>query len=347
MDPQSLTGAISFGLGPIGRETARRIASAARLALVGAVDIDLALAGRPLTEVVGPEAPEGLTVAENLEEACAQAAAAPGGIPPEVVVHCTGSHLQEEAERLRACLEEGLHVVSSCEELAAPELRWPEFAAALARETEWRGLTILATGVNPGFVMDRLPLVATGMCRRLEGLAVRRVVDLATRRVPLQRKMAVGMTPEAFDAAHRAGTLGHVGLTESLACLSRALGRPLTLEAVKERVEPVLAEEPQDSALGRVEPGQVAGIRHTVATRGGAPPRLVLELVMAVGAGPPEDTVIIDGDPPFTLTIPGGLDGDPATCAALVNAIPVAKAAPAGLLTPADRLGPIAFPERW
>ncbi len=329
-------GVISLGLGPIGLETARRILITSALELVGAVDISPELLGRPLTEVIGPGAPEGLVVTSSVAGASEQAMGLADGLPPSVVVHCTGSRFREELELLRQCLAFQCHVVSSCEELVAPELRWPELSRELAEEARDRGLCVVATGVNPGFVMDRLPLVAAGMCSRLERLVVRRVVDVSTRRVQLQRKVGVGLTPEAFDAHCRSGTLGHVGLAESLACISSALGRPVGLENLEERLQPVLADRPLESTLGPVAPGRVAGIYQTVATSGGDPPHIELELTIAAGVSRPEDTVAVTGEPSFAMTIPGGLDGDPATCAALLNAIPLVRTFPAGIVTPAD-----------
>jgi 4-hydroxy-tetrahydrodipicolinate reductase len=312
----------------------------AGLRLVGAVDISPELAGRPFEEVFGSSAPEGLVVTSTLEEACGLAINIPDEPSPSVVVHCTGSRFQDEVARLRECLAQGLHVVSSCEELAAPELRWPELADELVKEARERGLTILATGVNPGFVMDRLPLVAAGMSRPLERIEVRRVVDASTRRARLQFKVGAGLTPEAYERERLSKTIGHVGLAESLACMSRGLGRPITLDEIEERLEPVIADRLLDSTLGPIEPGWVAGTRQTVFTLTDGLPHLRLELTIAVGAGPPEDAIFVTGHPSFTLTIPGGLDGDPATCAALVNAIPLAIGAPAGLITPADFAGP-------
>lgn len=340
MKERDYIGVVSFGLGPIGLETARRVMTTAGLSLVGAVDISPKLVGRGLEEVIGPSAPEGLVVAPTLEEACSLAAERGDGTSASVVVHCTGSRFPDEAPRLLECLALGLHVVSSCEELAAPELRWPDLAEELAGEARGRGLSVIATGVNPGFVMDRLPLVAAGMCRRLERMDVRRVVDVSTRRVQLQQKVGAGLTPEAFEERRLSGTLGHVGLSESLACMSRALGRPLSLDSLEEQLEPVLAERPLESGLGVIEEGLVAGIYQTVAAVDAGPPRIRLELTIAVGAGPPEDTISISGEPSFSLTIPGGLDGDPATCAALVNAIPLTRATPPGIVTPAELAGP-------
>ena len=46
--------------------------------------------------------------------------------------------------------------------------------------------------------------------------------------------------------------------------------------------------------------------------------------------------MLIDGAPPIDMTITGGVAGDIATAAIVVNAIPKLLAAPAGMLTMRD-----------
>jgi 4-hydroxy-tetrahydrodipicolinate reductase len=57
---------------------------------------------------------------------------------------------------------------------------------------------------------------------------------------------------------------------------------------------------------------------------------------MFVGAESPRDHVLIDGAPPIDMTIAGGVAGDIATAAIVVNAIPKLLAAPAGIVTMRD-----------
>ena len=51
---------------------------------------------------------------------------------------------------------------------------------------------------QPGFVMDALALTISAVCQSLSRLEVTRVVDVSTRRIQLQRKVGVGITPEVF-----------------------------------------------------------------------------------------------------------------------------------------------------
>jgi hypothetical protein len=55
-----------------------------------------------------------------------------------------------------------------------------------------------------------------------------------------------------------------------------------------------------------------------------------------VGADSPRDHVLVEGHPPIDMTINGGVAGDIATAAIVVNAIPKVLAARPGLLTMKD-----------
>jgi 4-hydroxy-tetrahydrodipicolinate reductase len=61
-----------------------------------------------------------------------------------------------------------------------------------------------------------------------------------------------------------------------------------------------------------------------------------LDLQMYVGAESPRDHVMIDGVPPIDMTIAGGVAGDIATAAIVINAIPKVMAARPGFLTMRD-----------
>jgi 4-hydroxy-tetrahydrodipicolinate reductase len=62
---------------------------------------------------------------------------------------------------------------------------------------------------------------------------------------------------------------------------------------------------------------------------------------MYLAAADPHDLIRIQGDPPLEVVISGGVAGDQATVAAMVNAIPrILKASP-GLLLMTDLSAPV------
>jgi 4-hydroxy-tetrahydrodipicolinate reductase len=235
----------------------------------------------------------------------------------------------------------GIEVSSDARALLSPFDRRPELSARLDELARGGCVSVLGTGVNPCFVMDTLALIASGVCTSVRRIEAERVVDAGQRRLPLQRKVGAGLTAEEFAERKRAGTIGHIGLLESM--LLVAAGMDWHLDRVEENLDPVMATETVSTPHLQVQPGEVAGIHHTVEGYRGSEQILALDLKMYVGALNPHDAVRVDGNPPIDLEIRGGVFGDTATVGALINAIPLVRAAPAGLHTMKDLPVPRAF----
>lgn len=327
---------LQYGLGPIGQEVARTVLDKDdAIALVGAVDIDPDKVGRDVADVIGDgRAPTGVSVSDDAEATLARS-------PPDVVLHTTTSFLEEVSDQLVQCAQAGAHVVSSTEELSFPYQRAPDLSERLNRVAREEGVVIVGTGVNPGYAMDTLPLMATGVCTAVRGVHVERVVDASERREPLQAKVGAGISTQAFEEKKAAGGFGHIGLRESLQMVADGLG--WTLEAVEEELQPVHADAPVDTGFRQVAPGDVAGIHHAAAGRIDGEVAVTLDLKMYVGADASYDAVEVEGDPPIDLRVQNGIFGDTATVGMLVNTAPIAASARPGLQTMADLPVPRAF----
>ncbi|HXM56820.1 MAG TPA: dihydrodipicolinate reductase [Candidatus Dormibacteraeota bacterium] len=328
-----LIGIVHYGLGPIGLAVAAEVAGRPWLRSVAAIDVSTELRGRPLVELTSTdgatrEAAGSPAVHEALGPALASATGA------RVALHCTGSSLDRVAPQLVELAGAGLHVVSTTEELSFPWEAHPAAAAAIDAAAKRAGVTVLGTGINPGFAMDYLPITLSAVARRVDRVEVHRVQDAGTRRLPLQRKVGAGMDADAFRAAVAEGRLGHVGLPESARMLARAFGWRLT--ALEERIEPICAEAPTPASGGVIAAGQVLGLHQTLVGRAGDAVVVELTLDMAIGIGPARDHVRLHGRPEMELEVPGGLHGDTATAAIVVNAIPRVLAAAPGLVTMPD-----------
>ena len=305
-----------FGLGPIGLGIAG-LAVERGYRVVAAIDIDPKKVGRDLGNLLN-RAPVGISVTADAAQALARR--------PQVVFHSTQSRLAQVIPQILAIVEAGAHVISTCEELAFPWQQHPAEARRIHEAAKAQGVTVIGLGVNPGFVMDLLPIMLTAPCRQMRAVRVIRVVDAGRRRLPLQRKVGAGLDRRAFEEGVAAGHIGHVGLLESVAMIADALG--WTIEVIDERIEPVL-----DGAEAR-------GLHQVASGRRGGQAVITLDLTMAMEADDPRDVVTIDGEPPFTATITGGIHGDVATCALAVNAVPQVLAARSGLV-PVSHLAPI------
>lgn len=323
---------VQFGVGPIGASIARLMRQKESLEIVGAIDRDPAKAGRDLGDVAGAaDAPWGINVSAD--------AAAVLGKPVDVVMHTTTSYLAGVMDELLPCLAAGCCVVSTCEELAYPIRKHPGVSAKLDAAAKDEGVALVGTGVNPGFVMDKLVLVLSSAAQRVDFAQAVRIVDASERRLPLQKKIGCGMTRDEFRAQVVAGVIKHHGLPESVAMVADGLG--FTIDDISETIEPVIAQERVQTEFLAVEPGQVAGVHQIARGTSKGEEKIFMELQMYVGAKNPADTVELRGEPNLSLTIPGGTHGDLATAAVAVNAIPAILAAPAGLRTVRDL--PVAF----
>jgi 4-hydroxy-tetrahydrodipicolinate reductase len=298
-----------YGLGPIGLGIGE-ILVARGYEIAGAVDIDPHKTGLPVAEFL-TGAPSQVVISPSAETLSAA--------DVDLVIHSTQSHLRQVRGQLLPLLNAGWDVISTCEELAYPWYHHPDDAGLLDRLAMERGVRLLGTGVNPGFVMDLLPLVLTAPCREVTRVAVTRVADAAQRRLPLQRKVGAGLSPEDFAAGVSGGRIAHVGLPQSVAMIAAGLG--WRLAEIQETIEPVIGSE-----------GLVRGLHQVCTGRIDAEPEAIrLDLTIAVGAEDPRDEVRIEGRPPLQATIVGGVQGDQATCAIVANAIPKLLAAPPGL----------------
>jgi 4-hydroxy-tetrahydrodipicolinate reductase len=325
--------AIQYGVGPIGASIARLMREKQAIEICGAIDTDPAKAGRDLGEVVGAsDAPWGVKI--SADAACVLEQSA------DVVIHSTSSALPKVMDQLLACLEAEACIVSTCEELSYPYRTHPELAAKLdAAAKDW-GVALVGTGVNPGFVMDKLVVTLAAVSQRIEHAKSVRIVDASKRRLPLQKKIGAGMSVEEFKSQVKAGVIKHVGLPESVAMVADSLNLPVA--EISETIEPKVATDRVQTEYLTVEAGQAAGVHQIARGTSKEGKELVyLELQMYVGAKDPADRVELTGHPNISLVIPGGSHGDIATASVVVNSIPVILDAPAGLRTARDL--PIGF----
>lgn len=312
---------VHVGLGPIGIEIAR-LASQRGFRAIGAVDPAPGLVGRALSEFTGGKAHRAVMVAPAV-----------GDLRADIALLSTGSRLAQVEGQILELIEAGMNVVTTCEELSYP---WRRNAAGARRVNEaarQQAVTVLGTGVNPGYAMDYLPLVLTAPCQLVQAVRVHRVQDAMQRRVPLQRKVGAGLSVREFAGRVAGGELGHVGLLESADHLAAVLNWDVELT---ETVEPLVAHNEIRAAVGVVKPGEVRGIHQVVEGTLRGDTVLKLTLDMALDLPDPRDEVVIEGTPELEVTVVGGIHGDRATAATVVNAIVEVVSSRPGLIVSSD-----------
>jgi 4-hydroxy-tetrahydrodipicolinate reductase len=318
---------VHVGLGPIGQGVARLVAETEGLQIVGATDLAPDAANKDVGVLLGLNRRLKVKVAGNPDSFIRKARA-------DVAVLCTSSSLKAVKGQVAALVQRGMNVVATCEEMAFPTPENQNLFRDLDRLARKKKVSVLSTGVNPGYAMDALALMLTAPCARVNRVAVTRVVDAGTRRLPLQRKVGAGLNLNQFRRAITEGTVRHVGLVESVYMIAAGLG--WKLDRVEETLDPAIAPRDLDTDYLRIPAGAAAGIRQHARGWIRNEPAISLDLQMYVGAESPRDHVLIDGQPPIDMTISGGVAGDIATAAIVVNAIPKVVAAAPGMLTMKD-----------
>lgn len=337
--------AILYGIGPLGINVGKFILEKGHIDIVGA--IDLTNVGEDLGDVVDAGRPASVAITDDAEGLFAD-------VEADVVIHMTASSLERILPQLRACAGAGLNVITSCEELSYPYLEQRELADELDKIFKQNEVTLLGTGINPGFLMDKFPLLLSGVCKDVRRVKVTRMMYSRTRRPSFQKKIGTGMEKEEFlRLIDEKVITGHVGLVESAAMVVGGLGWEVD-EICELPVEPVICDaevttytDPsKKEVLMTVRPGQVAGLRSVAEARKNGNVLVTLDFIAHANVDEPYDSVELEGTPNLHVRFIGGMDGDIGTVAILVNSIPRVRDAAPGLLNMKDMNMPVPFTDR-
>ena len=318
---------VQYGCGPIGLEVAKYIFQRPDIELVGAIDTDKSLQNRDIGDVAGLNNRTGIKISSDANATLAQSI-------PDAVFLTTTSSLKSLYSQIEKCAKAKANVISTCEELAYPFMNNPDISINIDQIARENGVTVLGTGVNPGFIMDLWPLFMSGACRDIKFIKSVRIQDASSRRGPFQKKIGAGCTIDEFNKRVAKGTLKHMGLPESIAMIADGLG--WQLDAITEEIEPIIAQSRITTDFVKVEPGYAAGVRQTGKGIKSGEPVILLVFEASVGAPKSYDAVYIEGTPNLHVTIEGGTHGDIATATITVNCIHRVIEAPAGLISMKD-----------
>ena len=317
---------VQVGLGPLGIKTANFIAERAGVDIVAAVDKNPTLVGKDLGELCGA-APSGVIVMDDFAAAVAKNR-------PDVAVLTTVSDMARITPQLLEIVAQGIPVVSTCEELSYPWDCAPEWSRQIDEAAKANNVAVVGTGVNPGFLMDSLPTFLTAVCQDVSFVKISRYQDAQFRRIPFQQKIGAGLTLGQFDQKKADGSLRHVGLTESMQFIAGRMG--WKLDKTEDIIEAVVANAPIKTAAMEIPAGNATGVRQTGNAYVNG--ELKIQMIFQATVGEPEsyDLIEITGNPNIHSKIQGGVNGDVATCAIVVNTLPQILRSTPGLKTMGD-----------
>jgi hypothetical protein len=319
---------VLVGLGPIGATVAGQLERRRKaFQIVGAVDIDPAKMGRDAGDVLELGRRMRVKVTDSIGKTIRAS-------KPDVAVLCTGSMLKQVLPQFEEVLKQRVPIVTTTEQAAYAVRRNARLAKRLDQAARRAKVAVLGTGVNPGFVMDALPIALTAVCERVDRIEVQRIQDARVRRLPFQRKIGAGLTPEQFQRGVEDGTLRHVGFAESIQMIADAVG--WKLDRVTDEVTPKVASGAVESDHLGVNQGDVSGLMQEGIGYVAGEPLITLHLEAYLGAPESFDSVLIEGSPRIHSKIAGGVHGDIATASMVVNSIPAVLDAAPGFRTMRD-----------
>ncbi len=317
-----------WGMGSMGSGMGRMLAEKKGVEIAGAIASREKKSGRDVGELLDLDHELGVEATNDPERVLDN--------DIDVVLNATSSFLDEVREELEMAIEAKCDVISIAEEMAYPSAGDPKFAGdidSLARE---RGVSVLGTGINPGFVLDLLIITLSGACAEVEKIEASRVNDLSPFGPTVMKTQGVGTTVEEFEEGVKTGKIvGHIGFKESIYMVADRIG--WQLDEVKETREPIISDTHRKAEHVTVEPGMVAGCRHVARGLRNGEELIVLKHPQQIH---PEkagvdtgDYIKIIGDPGVDMAIQPEIPGGKGTMAVSINMIPeIVKAGP-GLRT--------------
>jgi 4-hydroxy-tetrahydrodipicolinate reductase len=332
---------VVYGVGAMGSLMVQLLERKAVARVVGAIDWDPLKAGRDLGDVAGLGYGTGITVSAEATPVLDNAAA-------DVVLIATTAFAAEAQPQIEAAVARGSRVVTIAQELFFPLGDAVERAAAIDRAAKSAGAAVTAVGINPGFIMDVLPIVGSFPCWEVESVAVRRHVDFSPYGPDEMAHIGAGLTAEAFRTGAADGTIGHIGLLETAAMVASCVG--IEVDELRQSKEPLLAVREHVTPHVRVAPGRVCGFRQTVSGWQGDRQVLDFRMVGVLDPRPADgielgDHARLTGTPSVDIAVREEISqrGGLGTAAVAVNTIPLILAAAPGFHT----IDTLTLPRRW
>lgn len=323
-----------WGFGAMGSGMAKMLLKKTGVEIVSVCDMHPDRVGKSIYEVLGSEKGErcDVIIKSDANEAFTDECA-------DVVLLATDSFTKGAFDKIKLILEKKINVISTAEEMAYPKAQEPELAAKLDEIAKANGVSVLGTGINPGFVLDLLILALTGTCEEVDYIKAARVNDLSPFGKAVMIEQGVGVTKDEFLKGVEDGSIaGHVGFPESINMITEGIG--WNLEKVIETREPIMSNVYRKSEYAEVEAGNVAGCRQCGYGYVNGQVKIEMEhpqqILPHLEGQATGDYVSIKGIPNIDLQITPEIPGGIGTIAMCVNSIPHIINAIPGLKTMLD-----------
>jgi 2,4-diaminopentanoate dehydrogenase len=340
---------VVWGTGNVGRPAIRAVAAHRDLDLVGVVVADPAKVGRDAGELAFVE-PLGVTATDERSVALAD--------DVDAVVYTATADTRPDAALadLLACLRAGRSVVStSFYGLLHPPSAPRELLDVVEQACAAGGSSVFVSGIDPGWALDILPALVTGVGAGITEVRVQELFDYALYDQPTVVREVIGFGGPMDDLPLM---LHEFSLRMVWEPMVRILGD--LLEVTVDEVVTEVERRPLDRTIevprmGTFEIGTQGAFRFEVRGHVGGHPLLVVEHVTRIDEACAPDwprssspggehRVVLTGHPNLTVSVHGTEPGEPGAAGGgnasaanrIVNAIPAVCDAPPGPLGPLD-----------
>ena len=324
---------IIWGIGAMGSGMAKMLLEKNGVEIVGVCSRRTHV-GKNLYEVLemDPADKEPIIVTDNIDSLVKDKSA-------DVVLIATGSFTRDTYDKVVKVVENNINVITIAEEMAYPKAQEPELAEKIDQLARQKGVTVLGTGINPGFVLDLLVLALTGTCEKVDYIKASRVNDLSPFGTVVMKGQGVGLTEEAFHQGVASGeVIGHVGFAESISMVAEGLG--WKVNHIEQTREPIISTIARETKYVTVEPGNVAGCRHCATGEIDGEIKIDMEhpqqIHPSLEGQDTGDYIWVRGVPDIDMQIKPEIPGGIGTIAMAVNMIPHVINARPGLKTMLD-----------
>jgi hypothetical protein len=257
----------------------------------------------------------------------------------DVVLLATDSFVKGAYDKIIKIVSSKMNCISTAEEMAYPYANELKLANQIDHLAKAFGVTVLGTGINPGFIMDLLVIALTGTMIDVKHIEAKRVNSLSPFGPAVMHEQGVGITLDEYHKKIMDKKLaGHVGFKESIMMISDALG--VKLDGFNQQMKPIITNVDRISAYGKADMGTLAGINMT--GQGLVAGDVFIDMIHPQQIEPEAegtdtgDYIKIQGTPEINMSITPEIDGGIGTIAMCVNMIPHVINSKPGLKTMID-----------
>jgi len=277
---------VIFGLGPLGRNLSEEISQDPRFELVALVDQANSLQGTKIA---------GITIQGKLNSH-----------DIDLAFVTTNSRVSQIKSLVEDLCNQGINVISSCEELIFPSNSNLHLVEDINQKAISNKVKVLGTGINPGFLMDYMLIILlqSQILNRVKSITYHRIINTNKRRISFQNKVGIDMNEQEYFTAFRENKIGHVGFKESINMVCQFMS--WSIEDYQETIEPIFKKQ------------LVIGIQQNATVKCANGKKLDF-VFNASSQNQDQDSIRIQGDEDVLVEFKTGVNGEKGTVAMLIN----------------------------